>query len=71
MKKYRVTRDLQGGDFGMYRDYTLKEWREQAIEWCEMDDNYATARALKRYEVKNCNLIDFIAEVWGLEFSEV
>lgn len=30
MKKYRVTEDLQGGEFGMYRDYTLKEWREQA-----------------------------------------
>lgn len=71
MKKYRVTEDLQGGEFGMYRDYTLKEWRDQAIEWCEMDENYTTARALKRYEIKNRDLIAFIADYWQLEFAEV
>lgn len=26
MKRYRVIEDLQGGDFGMDRDYTANEW---------------------------------------------
>lgn len=28
IKRYRVIEDLQGGDFGMYRDYTVEQWRE-------------------------------------------
>ena len=37
-KKYIVIHDHQGGNFGMYRDYTPKEWKNQALEWCEQDD---------------------------------
>lgn len=71
MKKWRVVRDLQGGCFGMDRYYTLKEWREQAITWSDMDDDFETVRQLKRYEIKNKDLLDFISGVWGLEFEEV
>lgn len=71
MKKFRVIRDLQGGEFGTGRDYTLKEWREQAIDWCKTDENYALARELKRYKIKNRDLLAFIANYWELEFAEI
>ena len=40
MVKYRVIRDLQGGDFGMDRDYTAEEWLEQAVDWRDSDDSW-------------------------------
>lgn len=39
-KKYRVVRDLQGGEFGMGRDYTAEEWLEQAVDWRDSDDSW-------------------------------
>lgn len=71
MKKWRVVRDLQGGCFGMDRDYTLKEWREQAIEWSYADEDFEAVRQLKRYEIKNKDLLAFISGIWELEFEEV
>ncbi len=40
MKKYRVIEDLQGGEFGMGRDYTAKEWLECMLEWRDSDDSW-------------------------------
>ena len=71
MKKWRVVQDLQGGCFGMGRDYTLKEWREQAITWSEADEDFEAVRQLKRYEIKNKDLLAFISGIWELEFAEV
>lgn len=67
--RYRVSEDLQGGEFGMYRDYTVEQWREQAIEWATMDDNdglVETLCGLDQEEVMN-----FIAELWALKFRKV
>lgn len=69
MKKYRVINDLQGADFGMGRDYTLEEWREQAIEWADMDENDGLIKLLKNTPRKE--LLDTIAEFWQIEFAEV
>lgn len=38
MKLYEVVADLQGGDFAMNRQYTIEQWREQAIDWLKQDD---------------------------------
>lgn len=32
---YYVAEDYQHTDFGMQRNYTLDEWREQAIEYAD------------------------------------
>ena len=40
MKRYRVVKDLQGGSFGMDRDYTAEEWLEQAVDWRDSDDSW-------------------------------
>lgn len=66
---YRVVEDLQGGEFGMGRDFTIEEWREQAIEWAEMDEHYGIIETLK--VMKKDNVIDFISEIWALRFEEV
>lgn len=68
-KRYRVSADLQGGDFGMGRTYTIEQWREQAIDWADMDEHdglIETLKALPKDEV-----LDEIAEFWQLEFEEV
>ncbi len=67
--RYRVSRDLQGGEFGMYRDYTVEQWREQAMEWADMDDNDGLAETLA--ELPADEVIGFISEMWGLEFRKV
>lgn len=78
MKRYRVIRDYQGGEFGMGRDYTAMEWLEQMIEWSEMDGvDEQDIKDMQEYwknEIefgREQGLIDHIAEVWQLEFEEV
>lgn len=76
--RYRVVRDYQGGEFGMGRDYTAMEWLEQMIEWSEMDGvDEQDIKDMQEYwknEIefgREQGLIDYIAEVWQLEFEEV
>lgn len=33
MNKYRVIKDLQGGEFGMGRDMTASDWHTQDMEY--------------------------------------
>ena len=67
--RYRVIRDLQGGEFGMGRDYTPQQWQKQALEWCWSDDNDELAECV--YNLKEKDIIPFIAELWALEFKKV
>lgn len=85
MKKYRVIKDLQGGEFGMGRDYTAEEWLEQAYEWRESDDSWGdcegggldTPQGFLGYwrdvikDGREQELIDYIADIWSLEFKEI
>ena len=68
-KMYKVVRDLQGGEFGMYRIQTIEDWREQAIEWADMDEHDGIVEELKRLPLDE--VIDYIAEFWQLEFKEI
>lgn len=67
--RYRVSDDLQGGEFGMYRDYTVEQWRNQAIEWATMDDNDELVETL--CGLKQCDVMNYIAELWCLKFRKV
>ena len=76
MIKYSVARDLEGGCFGMDRDYTADEWIEQAREWCWADDNdecdnYLERMQKNRSEWSDKDVLDFIADIWQLEFEQV
>lgn len=66
--RYFVSKDLQGGDFGMHRLYTIEEWREQAKEWADLEDMGAVYDHL--CELPKEDVIDFIADFWELEFRE-
>lgn len=68
-KLYAVINDYQGGGFGMYRLYTIEQWREQAIEWADADEFDGTIKELKELPAKQ--VIDYIAEFWSLGFAEI
>ena len=72
-KKYIVIHDHQGGNFGMYRDYTPKEWKNQALEWCEQDDLEEMYEFIeKEYVGENLEkIIDEIQQTWDLEIVEL
>lgn len=67
--RYRVVIDYQGGEFAMGRDYTIEQWRKQAIEWCFMDENDELAEYM--YMLKPERVLDQIAELWAVKFRKV
>jgi hypothetical protein len=72
-ERYRVVADLQGGEFAMGRDYTVEQWKKQALEWCWSDDNDELAEALYNdYQKFNDKIIMLkIADIWEIEFRKV
>lgn len=66
---YYVCEDLQGGSFGMGRDFTIDQWRMQAYEWCFMDENYEVMKIIK--DTPDNEVLDWIAEYWALRFKKV
>lgn len=77
-KQYRVSEDLQGGDFGKGRVYNVYEWIEQAQEWCEQDDNTELARwfgdlkdQLDDGKITEQYIMGEISATWTIEFEEI
>lgn len=73
MDRYRVVKDYQGGNFGMNRDFTIEQWVKQALEWCYVDENDALAELLvfNYHNMKGTEILDFISEIWAIEFKKV
>lgn len=69
IKRYRVVKDLQGDEFGMYRDYTIEQWRQQAIAWAEMDEHDGVVERLNKMPEEQ--ILPYIADFWTVEFAEV
>lgn len=65
---YFVAEDYQHTDFGMQRNYTLQEWREQAIEWADMDEHDGLIETLNT--IDDNELLDFISEIWQIRFEK-
>lgn len=70
MKKYINIKDRQGGEWALGVVDTLKGWREYAIGWADSDGSYGLASALKRYSIKNHELIDYINDYWEITIVE-
>ena len=66
-KTYRVVKDYQGTGFAMDRDFTIEQWRKQAIEWCFMDENFGLMKEI--YEADSTEVLDIISEVWTIRFE--
>lgn len=66
--RYYVSYDFQGGEFGMYRNYTVKQWQKQALEWCYADDNYGLAEDI--FNLKYDDILPYISMIWELEFKK-
>lgn len=70
MKLYEVVADLQGGDFAMNRQYTIEQWREQAIDWLRQDD--ADEIAIRFFEsLPEKEVLREIMEWWQLDIRDV
>jgi hypothetical protein len=65
---YYVSYDRQGGTFGMYRNYTIQEWREQAIEWAETDEDDELITHLAT--LPDEEIIETISNWWELDFEK-
>lgn len=68
-KRYKVDIDYENGDFGKGRYFTISQWRKQAMEWCFADENFGLMKEL--YETKDEEVLDTIAEVWSVHFTEI
>lgn len=68
-KKRYIAMDLQGAEFGENRLYTLKEWKEQALEWADFDDLTELVKDLKKTPLKK--IINYISEIWDLKFKQI
>lgn len=67
-EKLYEAKDRQGGGFGEDRQLTVEQWREQAIDWCDPNDD-ETAEYLQLLRADK--VLEFISFNWDLEFSEV
>ena len=69
-KQFICIKDLQGAGWAIGYYGTFKQWREKAMDWCYIDDNYSLYNMLKYYKIKNSELIDFIQDYWEIEIVE-
>ncbi len=59
--------DRQGGIFAIGRIGTLKQWREQAIEWFDSENNECLQNKFSKYYIKNKDLIQYINDMFEIE----
>ena len=69
MEKYECIKDLQGADWFVNSVFTLEEWRELAKEWANNDGLDGVEKTLE--ELPENEVMDFIADIWQLEFRTV
>lgn len=78
-KVYYVTRDRQGGSFGMGRLYTAYEWLEQAVEWWDDDGFWETDEERSDFIYEwlckinagfEEEMIEYISNMWELDLEE-
>ena len=74
MKKYYVNvYDYQGGKWCKGCVGTIEYWKNRAIEWCNMDENFELLDTIKYY-YKNklyTELIDIINNIWSMRIIEL
>lgn len=67
-KKFMCIKDLQNGNFGVGYSMTIEEWRGQAMEWAENDEDSETYEELEKLDTSE--VLDYIREIWELEIVE-
>lgn len=66
--RYYVDYDYQGGEFGTGRDYTIRQWQKQALEWCFADDSVRVATEI--LTLQEDQILPYIAEFWDIHFRK-
>jgi len=59
--------DYQNTCFAIGRIGTLKQWREQAIEWLDSGYNECLQKKFSKYYIKNKDLIQYINDMFEIE----
>ena len=68
-KLYVNIHDNQGTGWALGRIGTVEQWREQAMDWADSDDNeetYDTLRDLRKDEV-----IEYVSDVWDICIKDI
>ena len=71
MKKYICIKDYQGGEFGMFKTATAKEWGKIAYDWADSDDWENPSECLLESFKTEQELIDFICDMWEIQLEEL
>ena len=58
--------DYQNSDFAIGRIGTLKQWREQAIEWLDSGNNEEMIKLLENHTIKDDELVNYINNLWEI-----
>lgn len=68
-QRYKVVKDLQGGEFAMDLNFTVEQWQKQALVWCWYDDNDELADYI--CHLPKDDILPLIAEIWQIEFAPI
>ena len=76
VRRWKVVRDIQGGGFGMDREYTAVEWLGQAMDWLDSDGFFRSDKERKDWydhmkKLSDEELIDYISETWQIEMEQL
>ena len=61
--------DNQGTGWALGRLGTLKDWREQAMDWADSDGNEETYDALR--DMDDTELPDYISDIWDIQIKSI
>lgn len=64
---YVNVHDNQGTGWALGRIGTIKQWREQAMEWADSDDNEELLESLPN--LRDDEVLDFISDIWDINIK--
>lgn len=64
---YINVHDNQGTGWALGRIGTIKQWREQAMDWADSDDNEELLESLPN--LRDDEVLDFISEIWDIQIK--
>lgn len=64
---YINVHDNQGTGWALGRILTLKDWRDQAIDWADTDCNEELKEAV--INARDDEVLDFISDIWDIHIK--
>ena len=64
---YVNVHDNQGTGWALGRILTLKDWRDQAIDWAEADGNEEVQEMI--IDARDDEVLDLISDIWDIQIK--